>query len=107
MKILILVFMLLYLSASCSNNNVPAKTQQTINKPEELNAYCKNKSIEFFSDKKKTPHNWVSLWRVDGDALDVKGVWQVDNIDYEVKCRIKQGLNKNMTLISIQKKNAD
>lgn len=98
MKLLLTFFMLMNMALAYAENGFK------INTPQELNESCKNKSIEYFREKAKTPHNWTSLWRTDGNVMDVKGTWKVDDVEYIVMCRIKQGLNESMVLISINEK---
>jgi len=95
MKIMLSVLILLYLSGCY------AQTEFNINTPQELNESCKKKSIEYFSEKNKKPKGWSSVWRVEGNVMDVKGRWKVDGVDYVVMCRVKQGSKESMALISI------
>jgi len=95
MKIILSVLILLFLSACY------AQGEFKINTPEDLNESCKKKSIEYFAEKNKEPQGWSSVWRVEGKVMDVKGSWKVDGVEYVVMCRIKQGLNESMALISI------
>jgi len=95
MKIILSVLILFYVSACY------AQGEYKINTPEDLNESCKKKSIEYFAEKNKKPQDWSSMWKVEGNVMDVKGRWKVDGVEYVVMCRIKQGLNESMALISI------
>lgn len=101
---LVILFFILCLGVSCASPISPVQSIENINKPEELNAACKKKSIEYFKEKNKKPHGWTSMWRVEKNTIDVKGEWKVNNISYTVMCRIKQGLNETMMVISIEEK---
>jgi len=104
MKNGISVFILLLLSASCDANRTTEINEMEINKPEDLNTVCKNKSIKYFSEKNKKPHDWTSQWRVEENIIDVKGTWKVDDTEYDVMCRIKRGEKETLTVISIEEK---
>ncbi len=101
MKLFSILFMLMSMELVYAQNGF------NINTPQELNQSCKDKSIEYFKEKNKIPRNWSSLWRTDGNVMDIKGTWQVDDTEYIIMCRIKQGLNESMVLISINEKKSN
>ena len=84
-------------------NSLPLD-EASINNDRELREWCKNKSAQHFIKNNLTPYNWTSSQWGEGNYLNVKGKWKVNNAVHVINCQVRKGVAEKYANIEITKK---
>ena len=103
MKHFLSIFIILFATHSQAENQDTIHEME-LNSPAEVKEWCKNKSLQYFIEKQKNPDNWSATSWMENNIININGLWIADNIEYTVKCRVRQGLKEKHAFITIDEK---